>query len=101
MNLVSRCSERIRDVLLSVTSEILGKTRHESQSPLSPQAEITIERGNLLEERTRHKHVSLVNTRTLFWKKKITIERGDPLFAPNEERLNSSLKTTKQIQICR
>ena len=54
MNLVSRCSERIRDVLLSVASEILGKTRHESQSPLSPQAEITIERGNLLFEGGAH-----------------------------------------------
>ena len=36
-------------------------------------------------ERTRLKHVSLVNIRTSFWKKKkITIERGDPLFALKE-----------------
>ena len=46
---------------------------------------------------------ALVNTETPFWKKKkMTIERGDLLFALNEERLNiSSLKTTKQNQICR
>ena len=64
------------------------------------------ERGNplcaLKEERTRLKHVSLVNTRTSFWeKKKITIERGDLLFTLNEEHSNSSLGTTKQNQICR
>ena len=36
----------------------------------------------LKEERTRLKHVSLVNTRTLFWKKKkITIDRWNLLFA--------------------
>ena len=39
MNLVSRCSERIPDVLPSTASESPGKTRHESQSPLSPQTE--------------------------------------------------------------
>ena len=38
-NLVSRCSERTPDVLPSTASESLGKTRHESQSPLSPQTE--------------------------------------------------------------
>ena len=35
MNLVSRCSERTPDVLPSAASESLGKTRHESQYPLS------------------------------------------------------------------
>ena len=35
MNLVSRCSERTPDVLASTASESLGKTRHESQLPLS------------------------------------------------------------------
>ena len=35
MNLVSRCSERTPDVLASTASESLGKTRHESQIPLS------------------------------------------------------------------
>ena len=39
MNLVSRCSERDPNVLASVASESLGKTRHESQTPLSPQTE--------------------------------------------------------------
>ena len=39
MNLVSRCSERTRNVLPSTASESPGKTRHESQNPLSPQAE--------------------------------------------------------------
>ena len=35
MNLVSRCSERTPDVLASTASESPGKTRHESQFPLS------------------------------------------------------------------
>ena len=39
MNLVSRCSERTLVVLLSTASESLGKTRLESQSPLSLQTE--------------------------------------------------------------
>ena len=39
INLVSRSSERIPDVLPSSASESPGKTRHESQSPLSPQTE--------------------------------------------------------------
>ena len=39
MNLVSRCSERNPDVLASTASESLGKTRHESQTLLSPQTE--------------------------------------------------------------
>ena len=39
VNLVSRCSERNLDVLLSAASESLVKTRHESQSPLSLQTE--------------------------------------------------------------
>ena len=39
MNLVSRCSETTPDVLPSTASESPGKTRHESQSPLSPQTE--------------------------------------------------------------
>ena len=39
MNLVSQCSEKILDVLLSAVSESLGKNRHESQTPLSPQTE--------------------------------------------------------------
>ena len=38
-NLVSRCSERTSDVLPSTASESPGKTRHESQSPLSLQTE--------------------------------------------------------------
>ena len=36
MNLVSRCSERTPDVRASTASESPGKTRHESQLPLSP-----------------------------------------------------------------
>ena len=39
MNLVSRCSERTPDVLPSTASESPVKTRHESQSPLSPRTE--------------------------------------------------------------
>ena len=37
INLVSRCSERTPDVLPSTASESPGKTRNESQFPLSPQ----------------------------------------------------------------
>ena len=39
MNLVSRCSERNPDVLASTASESPGKTRHESQFPLSSRTE--------------------------------------------------------------
>ena len=39
MNLVSRCSERTPDVLASTASESEGKTRHESQFPLSSRTE--------------------------------------------------------------
>ena len=39
MNLVSRCSERTPDVPASIASESLGKTRYESQIPLSSWAE--------------------------------------------------------------
>ena len=39
MNLVSRCSERTPDVLASTASESQGKTRHESQFPLSSRTE--------------------------------------------------------------
>ena len=39
MNLVARCSERTPAALSSTASESLGKTRHESQTPLSPQTE--------------------------------------------------------------
>ena len=40
MNLVSRCSERTPVALSSIASECPGKTRHESQTPLSPQTEM-------------------------------------------------------------
>ena len=39
MNLVSRCSRRTPDVLPSTVSESLGKTRRESQCPLSSRTE--------------------------------------------------------------
>ena len=39
MNFVSRCSERTPVALSSAASESPGKTRHESQTPLSPQTE--------------------------------------------------------------
>ena len=39
MILVSRCSERTPDVLSSTATESPEKTRHESQTPLSPQTE--------------------------------------------------------------
>ena len=48
MNLVSLCSERTPDVLPSIASEIPGKTRHESQFPLSSRTERITEQGDLL-----------------------------------------------------
>ena len=39
MNLVSRCSVKNPVALSSIASESTGKTRHESQNPLSPQTE--------------------------------------------------------------
>ena len=45
----------------------------------------------------RLKHVSLVNARTSILKKQITIERRDPLIA-HSERINSLLKTTRQVR---
>ena len=101
MNLVSRCSERAPSALSSAASESPVKTRQESQSPLSPKAEKYDRTGHqLFAHNERLKHVSLVTARTSFWKKQITIERGDPLFAHNE-RINSLLKTMRQNQNCR
>ena len=49
MSLIARSSERAPSALSSTASERPGKTRQESQSLLSAQAEMcTIERGNLL-----------------------------------------------------
>ena len=39
MNFISRCSERTPVALSSTASESPGKTRYESQTPLSPQTE--------------------------------------------------------------
>ena len=50
MNLVSRCSERTPDVLPSTASESPGKTRHESQSPLSSRTEQHQRTGRLVED---------------------------------------------------
>ena len=49
-NLVSRCSDRTPDVLPSMASESPGKTRHESQSRLSPQTEQHYRTGRLVED---------------------------------------------------
>ena len=50
MNLVSRCSERTPDVLASIASESPGKTRHESQFPLSSRTEQHQRTGRLVED---------------------------------------------------
>ena len=111
MSLIARCSERAPSALSSTALASPEKTRHESQNPLSPQAEKYGRTGNplfavtpvtsatdpkahsssysewnidetwssqgwksdelmdertggpLREERTRHKHVTLMNTR--------------------------------------
>ena len=47
MNLVSRCSERTPDVLASTASESLGKTKCESQLPLSSWTEQHLRTGRL------------------------------------------------------
>ena len=48
MNLVSRCTERTPDVLASTASESPGKTRYESQLPLSPQTEQHLRTGRFV-----------------------------------------------------
>ena len=48
MNLVSRCSERIPDVLASIASESPGKTRYESQFSLSSWTEQHLRTGRLV-----------------------------------------------------
>ena len=58
MNLVSRCSERTPDVLPSTASESSEKTRHESQTPLSPQTE-KYEKTERPVENT-HTHIKLL-----------------------------------------
>ena len=50
MNLVSRCSERTPDVLASPASESLGKTRCESQLPLSSRTEQHLRTGRLVKD---------------------------------------------------
>ena len=50
MNLVSRCSERIPDVLASIAPESPGKIRHESQFPLSSRTEQHHRTGRLVED---------------------------------------------------
>ena len=48
MNLVSRCNKRTLDVLASTASESPGKTRHESQFPLSSRTEQHRRTGRLV-----------------------------------------------------
>ena len=50
MNLVSRCSERTPDVLASTASESPGKTRYESQIPLSSWTEQRLRSGRLVKD---------------------------------------------------
>ena len=50
MNLVSRCSDRTPNVLPSIASESPGKTRHESQFPLSSRTEQHHRTGRLVED---------------------------------------------------
>ena len=50
MNLVSRCSERILDVLASTASESQGKPRHGSQLPPSSWIEQHLRTGRLVKD---------------------------------------------------
>ena len=50
MNLVSRCSERTPDVLSSTSSESSGKTRNQSQFPVSSRTEQHQRTGRLVED---------------------------------------------------
>ena len=54
MNLVSRCSEKTPDVLASTASESPGKTRYESQLPLSRDLSSSQEQGDLFWTLTHH-----------------------------------------------
>ena len=116
MNLVSRCSERTPDVLPSTASENPGKTRHESQIPLSSRTEQHQRTGRPVEDAhsssysewnvdktwssQEWKSDELMEVRT--WK----IEQGD-LFYSHSTRTDSLLKTIiwtltlKQNQKCR
>ena len=56
MNLVLRCSERTPDVLASTASESPGKTRHESQFPLSSRTEQHQRTGRPVEDAYSSSH---------------------------------------------
>ena len=111
MNLVSRCSERTPDVLPSTASESLGKTRYESQLPLSSWTEQHQRTGRLVEDAyssvTQNGmliRLGLLKSGNLmnWWK----LEQGD-LFYSHSTRTDSLLKTIiwtltpKQNQKCR
>ena len=119
MNLIARSNERAPSALSSTAPESPEKSRHESRSPLSSQAEKYDRTGNPLFARTRitsatdplytNTHQPTQNGTLLkigllkswnlmdWW----MIERWDPLFALKVERINSSLKTTERNQNCR
>ena len=100
MNLVSRCSVRNSDVLASTASESPGKTRQESQSPLSWQAEKYDRTERPVVCRQGGAHAS--QTRFSRERKNVILEEenhdrtGRPVVCPQ-----GGLKTTKQNQICR
>ena len=115
MNVIARSSERAPAALSSTASESPGKTRQESQSPLSAQAEMydrtvklvvcrdTGHERHRLVEKAHSSSYSESNIDKIWssqeWK---SDELIDLFFDLNEERLNiSSLQTTKQNQICR
>ena len=97
MNLVSRCSERTLDVLASTASESPGKTRHESQFPLSSRTEqqprtVRLEldacSSNYSERNTDEKWSSEE------WKSDEVLEaRTENLFYSHSTRTDSLLKT--------
>ena len=117
MSLIARAPS----TLSSSATESPGKKSYESQSPWVRKLRNLIEQGNPLLAVTQ---VTGKATTTDSWKARTRqatqngtmtklgllksgnlmnwwmIERGNPLFALNEEHSNSSLKTTKQNQIC-
>ena len=105
MNLASRCSERNPDVLASTASESPGKTRHESQTPLSPQTEKYDRTGRpvVCTHSARYSEWNVDKTwSSQEWKSDELMDdrTGRPLFA-HSERINSLLKTMRQNQNCR
>ena len=116
MNLIARSTERAPSALSSIASESPGKTRHESQSPLSPQAEKydrTVRDSFFCSERAHRPVVFAHSSSYSDWNvdktwssqegksDELMDDRKERPVVALSERISSLLKTTKQNQNCR